>query len=351
MIQPFSEGLLMSDMFLGIVFVIIGSVLQGSWAVPQSFVKKWAWESSWIVFCIFAMIIINLLIALIFVPNLFEIYQSASGSVLKIMVFGLIWGSGVVLFGLGLAAVGIALSYALMYGALLAVGAIVPMIVLHPTDILTTKGLIVILGVLISLVGIAFSGVAGMKKEKDQSAGSEAAEGGSKISMKMGILICVIAGAMISVVNIAFAMSDELVKVAVSLGSSENYRVYFVWGILFATGGVVNALYCMYLMGKNKTAGSYSTEGSGKNWLLLIFSAIIWIVSFNFFGRGASLMGKWGLSIGWSMFNIIPIATATAWGLFLGEWKSASKSTMKTLATALVFFLIAIVVFTYCAAT
>jgi len=103
----------------------------------------------------------------------------------------------------------------------------------------------------------------------------------------------------------------------------------------------------MYLMGKNKTAGSYSAEGSGKNWLLLIFSAIIWIVSFNFFGQGATLMGDWGPIIGWSMFNIIPIATANVWGLFLGEWKGASKGTMKTMATALVFFLIAILVFTY----
>ena len=337
----------MSNLFLGLVLVFIGSVLQGSWAVPQAYVKKWAWESSWIVYSVFSTIIINLLIAMIFVPNLFEIYQAASGSVLKIMGFGLIWGSGLVLFGLGLAAVGIALSYALMFGALLAVGAIVPMIVLHPNDILTTKGIIVILGVVISLIGIAFSGVAGMKKEKEQSAGSEAAEGGSKISMKMGILICVIAGSMISVVNIVFATSGELMNVAVSLGASAKYTGNLVWGVLFSTGGVVNALYCMYLMGKNKTAGSYGAEGSGKNWLLLIFSALIWIVSFNFFGQGATLMGDWGPIIGWSMFNIVPIATANVWGLFLGEWKGASKGTMKTMATALVFFLIAIIIFTY----
>ncbi|MFC1764353.1 L-rhamnose/proton symporter RhaT [Planctomycetota bacterium] len=339
----------MNDLFLGFVLVFIGSVLQGSWAVPQAYVKKWAWESLWIVYSVLAMIVLNLIIAMIFVPNLFEIYQAASGSVFKIMGFGLVWGSGVVLFGLGLAAVGIALSYALMFGALLAVGAIVPMIILHPNDILTTKGLVVILGVLISLVGIAFSGIAGMKKEKDQSAGSEAAEGGSKISMKMGILICVLAGAMISVVNIAFATSGDLIGVAVDLGSSAKYTGNLVWGILFVTGGGVNALYCIYLMGKNKTAGSYRAAGSGKNWLLLICSAIIWIVSFNFFGQGATLMGNWGPIIGWSMFNIIPIATATVWGLFLGEWKGASKGTMKTMATALGFFLIAILVFTYSA--
>ena len=337
----------MSNWFLGFVLVFIGSVLQGSWAVPQAYVKKWAWENLWSVFCVFTMIIFNLLIALMFVPNLFEIYQSAPGSVFKIIGFGLIWGSGTVLFGLGLAAVGIALSYALMFGALLAVGAIVPMIVLHPNEIITTKGIVVILGVVISLIGITFSGVAGMKKEREQTAGSDVAQSGSKISMKMGIIICVIAGSMISVVNIVFATSSALIDTAVSLGASAKYTGNIVWGVLFSTGGVVNALYCMYLMGKNKTAGNYRAKGSGKNWLLLVLSAIIWIVSFSFFGQGATLMGDWGPIIGWSMFNIIPIATANVWGIILGEWQGVSKGTMKIMATALVFFFIAIVIFTY----
>ena len=335
----------MSNLFLGFVLVFIGSVLQGSWAVPQAYVKKWAWENLWIVYCVFSMIIFNLIIAVIFVPNLFEIYQSASGNVLKIIGFGLIWGSGVVLFGL--AAVGIALSYALMFGALLAVGAIVPMILLHPDEILTTKGIIVILGVVVSLIGISLSGVAGMKKEREQAAGSEAAQSGSKISMKIGILICVIAGSMISVVNIVFATSSELINVAVSLGASAKYTGNIVWGVLFTTGGAVNALYCMYLMGKNKTAGNYSAEGSGKNWLLLVLSAFIWIVSFSFFGQGATLMGDWGPIIGWSMFSIIPIATANVWAIFLGEWQGVSRGTLKIMATALSFFFIAIVIFTY----
>ena len=125
----------MNDLLLGLVLVFIGSVLQGSWAIPMKYTKKWEWENMWMAYSIISMIVFNLLIALFFVPNLFEIYRAASSSVLKILGMGIVWGSGVVLFGLGLAAVGMALSYAIMYGALLAVGAIVPMIVLHPAGI------------------------------------------------------------------------------------------------------------------------------------------------------------------------------------------------------------------------
>ena len=337
----------MGNVFLGLALVFIGSVLQGSWAVPMKYTKKWEWENVWMAYCILSMIVFNLLIAMIFVPNLFEIYQASASSVLKILGFGVIWGSGVVLFGLGLAAVGMALSYALMYGALLAVGAIVPMILLHPAEILTAKGIVVILGVIISLIGIGISGVAGMKKEKDQKSDTQAGQAMSKISMKMGIIICILAGTLISVVNIAFATSSTLINVAVELGSSAKYTGNIVWGILFSTGGVVNMLYCLYLMGKNKSGVNYKATGSGKNWMLIIVMAFIWIISFNFYGQGAGKMGSWGPVIGWSMFNIIPIATANFWGMFLGEWKGVKRSTMNTMITALVVFLIAIVVFTY----
>jgi len=337
----------MNDMFLGLVLVFIGSVLQGSWAVPMKYTKKWEWENMWMAYSILSMIVFNLLISMIFVPNLFEIYRAAVPSVLKIIGFGVVWGSGVVLFGLGLAAVGMALSYALMFGALLAVGAIVPMIVLHPAEILTEKGIVVILGVIISLIGIGIGGIAGMRKEKDQISDSQAEQGMSKISMKMGIIICIVAGTLISVVNIAFATSDTLINIAVTLGSSARYTGNIVWGILFSTGGVVNMLYCLYLMGKNKSGNNYKAPGTGKNWILIVVMAFIWIISFSFYGQGASKMGSWGPVIGWSMFTIIPIATANFWGMFLGEWKGVKRSTMNTMITALVVFLIAIVVFTY----
>jgi L-rhamnose-H+ transport protein len=340
-------GRCMSDLLVGFILVTIGSILQGSWAVPMGFTKKWQWENTWLIYSLLSMIAFNLIIGSFLVPNLFRIYSSAFPLVLPIIGFGIVWGSGVVLFGLGIAAVGLALSYALMYGALLAFGAIVPMLVVNPSDLVTPQGIVAMIGVLVSLVGIAYSGKAGMMKEIDQSGTGSDGAANAKISMKMGIAICIIAGALISVVNIVFATSGALVESAKTLGFDPKFTGNLVWGAMFSTGGVVNFFYCSYLLGKNKTGANFTTGDTGRNWLLVILMALIWIISFNFYGQGAVKMGKWGPVIGWSMFNIIPIATANFWAIGMGEWKGTKPATKKVMGIALVLFLAAIIIFTY----
>ncbi len=335
----------MSDLTIGFILVFIGSVLQGSWAVPMGFTKKWQWENMWFIYSLLSMIILNLLIARMFVPDLFSIYAQSPAQVWGIIGLGVLWGSGVVLFGLGIAGAGLALSYALMFGALLAAGAIIPLLILSPGDIVTKPGLVAMLGVVISLIGIAYSGKAGIMKERDQHGSQSGEVTQKKMSMRTGIIICITGGILISVVNIAFAVFGPWASQV--LGENARYTGNLVWGILFSTGGVINSMYCVYLMGKNKNASNITTSGTGRNWWLVFVMAFIWIISFSFYGQGAIKMGQWGPVIGWSMFNIVPIATANVWAIVLGEWRGASAPTKKTMGIALFLFLVAIIIFTY----
>ena len=123
----------MSNLFLGLLIVIIAAVLQGSFAVPMAYARKWTWENIWIIYSILGMIVFNVLFSLIVIPDLFTIYRSAASTILIILLFGIVWGVGVIGFGLGLTAVGLSLANAIMLGILLAMGTFVPMVVLHPS--------------------------------------------------------------------------------------------------------------------------------------------------------------------------------------------------------------------------
>jgi L-rhamnose-H+ transport protein len=339
----------MSDMLFGFILVFIGSFLQGSWAPFMGFTKKWEWENMWFVYSIFSMIAFNLIIALFFIPNLFQIFAIAPKHVLFIVLLGLSWGGGVVLFGLGIAGAGIALSNTMMFGALLAAGAIIPRLILNPASLVTTQGMVIMLGVLVSLIGIAFSGKAGMMKEKELHGDSadNTDSGPKKMSMRTGIMICVAAGVLISVVNIAFETAGSFVEVAMTLGFNPGFTGNLVWSILFTTGGTINVIYCIYLMGKNKNFGNLVASGTGMNYVWMLIMAFIWAVSFSFFGQGSLKMGAWGITIGWSMFNVIPIITANFWAAILGEWKGVSGATKKTMVSAIGIMLVAIVILTY----
>lgn len=339
---------LMSTILLGLLIVILASVFQGSFAVPMSYARTWVWENSWMIFSVFGMMIFNFILAFLTVPQLLHVYGASTLSSLLIpIIFGVIWGIGAISFGLGVTAVGFALGYAIILGVVLGIGTFIPMAMLHPEEILTAKGILVLIGLLVALMGIGTSSYAGLKKEREQGKTAGEITKYSRYSVKTGIIICVVAGICSSAINIGFSISKPLIEIARSFGASETWAGNSIWLMLFTSGGILNILYCAYLMGINKTGRNFKAKGSFKNFLLLLLMSILWIGSFILYGAGATMMGSWGTIIGWSVYMVLSIAVANFWGIYQGEWKGTSHKTKMTMAKALGILLIAILVFAY----
>ncbi len=338
----------MNSLFLCLLVVILAAVFQGSFAVPMSYTRNWKWEQSWLVFSVFGMIVFNIVFAAISLPHLFEVYRTAPFTELIVpLVSGLFFGISAISFGLGITAVGFFLGYSIMLGTNIAMGTFIPMALLHPEDILSVKGLLVLFGVIISLAGIAVSGYAGIIKEREQGRAAGRITRDSKFSTKVGIIICFINGLCASAINIGFSLSSPLVERALSYGASETWAGTVVWAILFSTGGIVNVLYCLYLMGVNKTANYARVKESPKNFLLLLLMSLIWIGSFILYGIGATKMGSWGTVIGWSVYMALAIMVAMLWGIFQGEWVGATRATKLLMAKGVVIIFCAIVIFAF----
>ncbi|MFC1692305.1 L-rhamnose/proton symporter RhaT [Candidatus Latescibacterota bacterium] len=338
----------MNSLFLGLGTVIIASVFQGSFAVPMAYARTWKWENQWMIFSIFGMIVFNLLFAVVSIPNLFEVYRIAPSAELFLpLVFGIIWGIGAISFGLGITTVGFALGYPIMLGTVTGMGTFIPMVILYPAEILTARGLLVVIGLLINLTGIGLSGYAGIRKGREQGKIAGEITRNARFSVKTGILICLASGMCSSTINIGFSMSGKLVEVAQDLGASENLAGNVIWVILFTSGGILNILYCAYLMGVNKTTKYYKTQGSLKNFLFLLLMSVMWIGSFILYGAGATMMGSWGTVIGWPVYMVLSIAFANIWGIFHGEWRGVSSGTKIIMVQALCILLCAIVIFAY----
>ena len=101
----------MSTIF-GVLASVVSGVLNGSFAVPMKKTLKWEWENTWLIYALTAMIFYPLVMTLLFVPNLIGIYQQTPSNVLwQTFLFGMGWGIGSVMFGLGLHLVGLSLGY------------------------------------------------------------------------------------------------------------------------------------------------------------------------------------------------------------------------------------------------
>ena len=165
---------------LGILFHSIGGFSSGSFYMPFKKVKGWAWESYWIVGGFFSWLIVPPLAAYLTVPGFVEIISAAAPSIKTVTyTMGLIWGIGGLTYGLGVRYLGMSLGNSITLGFCSAFGALVPSIYynFYPvegkvsfTDMLSnTGGRLVLFGVLICLIGIAFSGKSELPTNKQFS--------------------------------------------------------------------------------------------------------------------------------------------------------------------------------------
>src|SRR5580700_7435507 len=131
----------------GIGVVTLAGILQGSFAVPMTRMSAWRWENSWVLFALFGLIVFPWIINFATVPNVTSVYAGASTSTLiKVFVFGLLWGVGATLFGLGISRVGMALGFALILGITASFGSLLPLAILHSEQLVSRRGLGLILG-------------------------------------------------------------------------------------------------------------------------------------------------------------------------------------------------------------
>src|ERR1700686_870960 len=99
----------------------------------MTMVKQWSWEHTWATFSLLGMLIFNWIITLLLVPNIFTVYAATPARDITVLaLFGLGWGVGAVLFGLGMDRLGMALGYPIIMGLIARPGGLVPLLVFFP---------------------------------------------------------------------------------------------------------------------------------------------------------------------------------------------------------------------------
>ena len=88
---------------LGVLFHWLGGLASGSFYVPYRAVRKWSWETYWLVGGVFSWIICPWLLASILTTNVTGALASQPISTLGwTYFFGMLWGFGGLTFGLAM---------------------------------------------------------------------------------------------------------------------------------------------------------------------------------------------------------------------------------------------------------
>src|SRR5260370_16247035 len=91
-------------LLLGFLLVLLAGLLQGTFILPMTLVRKWEWEHTWATFSLLGMVVFNWIITLLFVPNIFGVYAASPPRDLAILaLFGLACALRAFLFCLSMA--------------------------------------------------------------------------------------------------------------------------------------------------------------------------------------------------------------------------------------------------------
>lgn len=326
---------------LGLLIILIAGFFQGTFVVPLSMTKKWSWENGWFTFSLLGMIVLNWILALIFISNLFDVYSSCSTKDLAILaLFGFGWGCGSVLFGIGMDRLGLSLGYPVIMGLIASLGAIIPLAILSPSGFISLKGGILLFSAAIALIGIIICAKANnIRQGASDEKGAKKAGGGLMIAVAAGILSCL--------PNVGASFGSSLTEAAKEMGTPAFMAGNAVWALFYTVGFIPNAAYTLYLLSKNKTFGSFKIN-TAKNIFWCLLMSLMWIGSFYLYGTGAVKMGSWGLILGWPLFISLSIVVGNLWGYWRGEWNGADSKAKKMLNYGTFIIILAMILLGVC---
>ncbi len=318
----------MSEVSIGIILSALAGTLNGSFAAPTKYARKWNWENIWAVWAVVGMLLFPWFLVFVTVPHAGSFYASASAHTMwLVIIFGVGFGLAQIFFGLGIAAIGISLNFAIAIGLSTALGSLVPLVFLQPQTIPTAKGETIFLGVGLVLAGIVLCALAGREKEREFQVAPqpEQKEGEKRISFKTGLFICILAGLGSPLINFGLAFGTPLTQRALVLGVSRASQANVIWAPLVSASLVPYLIYCIYLWRKNRSFNRYALSGTGVYWIFGAIMGLLWFGSTAIYGASASHLQAMGPILGWPLFMSSIIITSNVWGFATGEWKGTTS--------------------------
>jgi len=360
--------------FLGVFLHWLGGLASGSFYVPYKGVKKWSWETYWLVGGIFSWILCPWAFAYFMTNDLMGVLKQQSWSTLGwTYLFGLLWGFGGLTYGLTMRYLGLSLGTGVALGYCAAFGTLVPPIckAMFPSFFVfansasiveivkSTSGQVTLAGVVVCMVGIGIAALAGYTKESEMPE-EQKKKTIKEFSFKKGILVATFCGIMSACFAYALQAGKSINAASLKAGTREIWTGLPALPVLLLGGFTTNFIWCMYLNFKNRTGYQYlasevrpehahhSGSGGGEhgaaetaaaasggtldlkipvlgNYLFSAAAGTCWYFQFFFYTMGATQMGAKYDFASWSLHMASIIIFATIWGWIFREWKGSSK--------------------------
>ncbi len=373
--------------FLGVCFHWLGGLASGSFYVPYRGVKKWSWETYWLVGGFFSWIVCPWLLAFLLTNNLPGVLMQQSAETLWwTYFFGALWGFGGLTFGLTMRylgmslGMGVALGYCAAFGTLLPpiFKSFVPSIPVAQSigQIASSRaGEVTLAGVAICIFGIAIAALAGYTKEREMPE-KEKKKAIAEFNFRKGVLVATFSGIMSACFAFALTAGNPIGDASLAAGTDKIWTGLPKLVVVLLGGFTTNFVWCAILNIRNGSGYQYLAriarpehaalraaggEHSGEslaaatadlripmrsNYLFSALAGTTWYFQFFFYTMGETQMGKFAFS-SWTLHMASIIIFSTMWGWFLHEWKGSSRKAHSLIAAGIFTLILSTLVVGY----
>jgi len=363
---------------LGVFFHWLGGLASGSFYVPYRGVRRWSWETYWLVGGFFSWIIAPWFLGHLMTRDLLAVLSETPKSTLFwAFFFGILWGIVGLTFGLTMRFLGLSLGMAVALGLCAAFGTLMPPIFsgVFVSQVLgTNSGRVILLGIFVCLLGIAAAGLAGIFKERAMSPEQQKAAI-EEFDLKKGLAVATLSGVMSACFAYGLAAGAPIKALTLKHGTPPLWQGLPVLVVVLIGGFATNFIWCLALNIRNRTGYQYFTADAKRysqvaketivetaidapsrevvehipsfkrsnsakrvpmlaNYLLCALAGTTWYFQFFFYTMGETQMGKYGFS-SWTLHMASIIIFSSLWGIGLKEWKGAGAPAMRLLTLAL----------------
>ena len=320
------------EIIIGLLIIALGAFCQSSSYVPINKIRSWSWESYWIVQGVFAWVLLPLAGAMLAVPeghSLAELFMRNPEATFLTVVFGALWGIGGLTFGLSMRYLGVALGQSIALGTCAGLGTVlgpVALNMLYPGHgMLSTLTVSVIIGVVVTLAGIAIIGVAGSMKSASLS-DDEKKTAVKEFNFPKGIVVALLCGLMSACFAIGLAVGGEIRYE----GVDPMFETLPATLLVTLGGFVTNAVYCFF------------QNSRIHNLVFCLLAGALWYSQFFglSLGKGFLAGSPALLAFAWCMLMALNVVFSNVWGIILKEWKGCSRKTVMVLVAGITVLIV-----------
>jgi L-rhamnose-H+ transport protein len=345
-----------SHPFLGVAFHWLGGLAAASFYVPYRGVKRWSWETYWLVGGFFSWIVAPWALGLVMTSDLVGVLSRAPASALAwAWGFGLLWGLGGLTFGLTMRYLGMSLGYGVALGICAVCGTLIPPLFKGALGAIaaSTPGKMTLLGIGVCVFGIALSALAGIAKERELPESTKK-ESVKEFDLKKGLGVALFCGVMSACFAFGLDAAAPLAELTAQAGTSELWTGLPKLVVILLGGFTSNAIWCIVLNLRKGTTREYlaTVTPDGEhvprfaNLLFCALAGVTWYFQFFFYTMGETQMGAFRFS-SWTLHMASIIIFSALWGWALKEWRGTSGRTHAIFATGVAVLIVSTLVVGY----